>query len=139
MSAPIRMADTLLRGVGGRTVLLHMPGPAVPNDLGEQLGLATPEFQDIELGPVVFRKVRAKTGTPEKPKEASYELLVSASAVNRIVGSLAFDSANLLLAQVDGVMVDGTLYGIMWAASAEAFGSVYLYRLGLRGAVQDFM
>ncbi len=139
MSAPIRMADTLLRGVGGRTVLLHMPASAVPNDLGEQLGLAIPEFQDIELGPVVFRKLRAKTGTPEKPKEASYELLVSASAVNRIVGSLAFDSASLLFAQADGVMVDGALYGIVWAVCAEAFGTVYLYRLGLRGAVQNFV
>jgi hypothetical protein len=139
MSAAIRLADTLLCGVGGRTVLLHMPAPAVPNDLGEQIGLATPEFQDIPLAPVVFRKIRATTGTAEKPKEATCELLVSASAVNRIVGSLAFDSADVLFAQAGGVMVDGTLYGITWAARAEAFGSVFLYRLGLRGAVQSFV
>jgi hypothetical protein len=139
MSAAIRLADTLLCGVGGRTVLLHMPAPAVPNDLGEQIGLATPEFQDIPLAPVVFRKIRATTGTAEKPKEATCELLVSASAVNRIGGSLAFDSADVLFAQAGGVMVDGTLYGITWAARAEAFGSVFLYRLGLRGAVQSFV
>jgi hypothetical protein len=37
-----RMTDTLMRGVGGRSVLLHLPAPAIPGDLGEQLGLATP-------------------------------------------------------------------------------------------------
>jgi hypothetical protein len=51
MSGPVRVANALLRGVGGRTVLLHIPVPAIPGDVGEQLGLALPEFQDVELGP----------------------------------------------------------------------------------------
>jgi len=31
------------------------------------------------------------------------------------------------------------MLGIAWVTSAEAFGTVYLYRLGLRGAVKEFM
>ena len=35
--------------------MLRLPAPAVPGDATEQLGLAVPEFQDVELAPVVFR------------------------------------------------------------------------------------
>jgi hypothetical protein len=139
MSTQIRMADALLRSVGGRTVLLRIPSPAMNGDLGEQLGLAVPEFQDVELGPVAFRRVRATTGTADAPDEVRYELLVSASAVTRLVGSLGFEAADVLFAQAAGVLVDGSLLGIAWVASAEAFGTVYLYRLGLRGAVKAFL
>jgi hypothetical protein len=59
--------------------------------------------------------------------------------VAKIVGALGLGAAELLFAQAAGVLVDGTLLGIAWVASTEAFGTVYLYRLGLRGAVKDFM
>lgn len=128
MSAKIRMADALLRSVGGRTVLLRLPAPAVQWDEGEQTGLATPTFQDSELRPVAFRKVRA--GVTKDNVLA--ELLVSASAVTALVGSLAYQSASVLFGQAAGVLIDGVLYSITSAVSAEAFGEVYLYRLGLR-------
>ena len=44
------------------TVLLRVPAPAVAGDVTEQLGLATPEFQDVELAPVVFRRARRAGG-----------------------------------------------------------------------------
>ena len=134
MSAQVRIADALLRGLGGRTVLLHVPAPAVQGDLGEQVGLAAPEFQDLELGPVAFRKVRAKIATAETERAAEYELLVSASAVKRLVGSLEYGSASVLFGQAAGVLVDGALLQITSATSAEGFGTVYLYRLGLKGS-----
>ncbi len=133
MSGQGRIADGLLRSLGGRTVLLRMPGAAVPGDLGEQVGLAAPLFEDLELGPVVWRKVRAKIATAETERAAEYELLVSATAVKRLVGSLAFQSASVLFGQAAGVLVDGVLMQITSATSAEAFGAVYLYRLGLKG------
>jgi hypothetical protein len=137
LTAHQRMTDALLRGVGGRTVLLHLPAPAIPGDLGEQLGLATPQFQDVALGPALFRRVRAKTGTADKPDEDSYELMVSASAVESAAGTLGFNAGDILFAQAAGILIDGTLYGITWVATAEAFGSPYLYRLGLRGAIAN--
>ena len=133
-----RMSDVLLRGVGGRMVLLRLPASAINGDLGEQLGLVTPQFQDLALGPALFRRVRARTGTADTPDEASYELLLSASAVSRAAGTLGFNGGEVLFAQADGVLIDGALYGITWIATAEAFGSPYLYRLGLRGAISNF-
>ena len=128
----VRMADALLRTLGGRTVLLRIPAPAIQGDAGEQLGLGVPTFQDVELGPVVFRRVLVGRGN--ETAAAASELLVSASAVERIVGSLAFDSAAVLFASVAGVLVDGDLLRVVAVTSAEAFGAVYLYRVGLLGA-----
>ena len=130
MSAQVRMADALLRSVGGRTVLLHISAPAVAGYVGEQVGLGIPAFQDILLGPVVFRRVRARVAS----ETVTYELLVSASAVRTLVGSLEYRSAELLFASAVCVLVDAEPYYITTATSAEAFGEVYLYRLGLRGA-----
>ena len=132
MSGPRRMADTLLRSVGGRTVLLHIPAPAVQGDLGEQLGLAVPLFQDMALGPVVFRKLKPKVATAQAERAAQYELLVSASAVMQAVGSHASGAAGVLFASAAGVLVDGALFEITSVSSSEAFGEVYLYRLGLK-------
>ena len=75
-----RAADVLLRAMGGRSVRLRMPAPAVPADPTEQLGLATPEFQDIALAPVVCRKARA---TVSAGGPAKWDLLVSATAVEK--------------------------------------------------------
>ena len=133
MSGPMRMADTLLRSVGGRTVLLHIPAPAVQGDVGEQLGLAAPLSQNVALGPVVFRKLKPKVATAQAERAAQYELLVSASAVMQAVGSLTFGAASALFASAAGVLVDGTLFEITSVTSSEAFGEIYLYRLGLNG------
>lgn len=129
--------DILLRAMGGRSVILRMPAPAVPADPTEQLGLATPLFQDIPLAPAVYRKARA-TLAPGKPAKA--ELLVSASAIQRIVGSLAYASANILFANAVGILAgpsgtdpaDAPLLEIVSTSTEEANGQPYVYRLLLR-------
>jgi len=138
-AARVRMADALLRSLGGRTVLLHIPAPAIPGDIGEQIGLTAPLFQDVPIGPAVLRKVRAKIATAETERPAEFELLVSASAVAKIVGSLEYQSADLLFASACGVVVDGELLEVTSVTSAEGFGSVYLYRLGLRASAADLV
>jgi len=120
MPGATAMADALLRSVGGRQVLLRIPAPAVAGDFGEQVGLAAPLFQDVELAPVVFRR------------SAGHELLVSGSTVAKLVGSLQFGSAALLFHSAAGVVIDNLLFAVLSVASAEAFGAVYLYRVKLR-------
>jgi hypothetical protein len=124
-----RAADALLRGVGGRAVTLRMPAPAGANDVNEQLGLATPQFQDVELAPVVFRSARA---TVAEGKAARWELLVSATTVQAMLGSLGFGAAEAIFAAAFGVLVDGVLLTIESATAAQADGAAYLYRLVLR-------
>jgi hypothetical protein len=137
--AQARMADSLLRGVGGRTVLLHIPAPAVPGDPGEQLGLAIPQFQDVPLRPAVMRKLRARLSTSLTERPPQYELLLSASAVAQAVGSLDHSSADVLFGLAAGLSFDGQLLQITSVTSAEAFGQVYLYRLLLRAAAADLV
>jgi hypothetical protein len=126
--ATARAADVLLRATGGRSVMLRIPSPAVPADVTEQLGIAVPIFQDIPLGPVVYRKARA---TVTIGKRAKWELLVSATAVRKIVGSLAYASASVLFATAFGVLSYDELLEIESATEEQAVGQPYVYRLVL--------
>lgn len=126
--AAARTADVLLRAMGGRSVMLRMPAPAVPADVTEQLGIATPIFQDLPLAPVTYRKVRA---TVAEGKADKWELLVSATVVGNLVGSLAYASASVLFAEAYGVLSDDELLEIESATEEQAFGQPYLYRLVL--------
>ena len=125
-----RAVTTMVRAVGGRTVMLRMPAGAVAGVDAEQLGLATPGFQDLVLGPVVWRKADTASAAGVETRE----LLVSADAVMALVGSLGYGSAAVLFADAYGVLVDGALLAIESADSAEMFGVTYLYRVKLRVA-----
>ena len=127
--AAVRAADVLLRGVGGRSVLLRIPATASAGDVTEQLGLAVPEFQDVELTPVAFRAARA---TVVEGKAAKWELLVSASAVETLIGSMGYGAAESLFGAAFGVLIDGVLMTVESTTAMEADGAAYLYRLVLR-------
>ena len=117
-----RAADVLLRGVGGRAVVLRMPGPASVGDVAEQLGLAVPEFQDVELAPVALERGNGTTRT----------MLVSATAVNGLVGSMGYSAASVLFANAFGVLVDGVLMEVESVTETELGGVPYIYRVALR-------
>ena len=119
----------MLRALGGRTVMLRMPAPAVAADVTEQLGIAMPVFQDLPLSPVSYRNARA---TVAEGQAAKWELLVSATAIEKLVGSLAYASASVLFAAACGVLSDGELFEVETATSEQAFGQPYVYRLILR-------
>ena len=130
--AVARAADALLRTAGGRTVKLRVPAPGVPgNDATEQLGLAVPEFQDVELGSGgCFARSRATIARGEAPR---YELLVSAWPVKTLVGSLAYESVAVLFGVIAGVLVRERLMFVESCTASEVGGEIYCYRLGLRG------
>jgi hypothetical protein len=113
-------------------VLLRMPVQASAGDTTEQLGLAVPEFQDSELAPVVFRKARQAATTE---KAARWELMVSATSVNALVGALGYSAASVLFGTAFGVLIDGVLMEIVSATESEVFGTPYVYRLVLSAPV----
>lgn len=121
----IRCADALMRAAGGRTVYLRLAAPAVPGAAAEQLGLTTPEFQDMALGPATFHKANSIT-----------TLLVSASAVHAALGSLAFDSADVLFETAVGVLFDDVLYKITNSFASQSMGKPYCYWLTLEPPVR---
>ena len=132
----VRAADVLLRALGGQDAMLRMPAPAVPADPTEQLGIATPTFQDLPLAPVVFRKARA---TVADGKAAKWELLISATVIEGLVGSLAFASASVLFAEAFGVLSGGELFEVESATPEQAFGRPYVYRLILRAPLAQMV
>jgi hypothetical protein len=135
-SAAVRAADVLLRAMGGRTAMLRMPAPAVAADVTEQLGIATPMFQDLPLRPVVYRKARA---TVAEGKAAKWEMLVSASVIENLVGSLTYASASVLFAAAFGVLSDDELLEIVSATEEQVFGQPYVYRLVLRAPLEQMV
>lgn len=124
-----RLADALLRSNGGTTAYLQMPPATGDSTDAGQLGLDAPNFQQLALSPVVFRRTRA-TMTEGQP--AKYELLVSGAAVQAAVGAQQVASADLLFEMAAGVVVAGELFLIEAASVSECLGAVYMYRLLLR-------
>jgi hypothetical protein len=124
-----RAFDTLLRNGPGRSVMLRIHAPATPGDATEQLGLAVPQFQDVELAPVVFRKTSARATAG---KAAERDLLVSATSVQALTSSHNFGSAAEVFASAFGVLVDDALLAIASANELESGGQVCGYRLALR-------
>jgi hypothetical protein len=129
-AAQQRMADALLRSLGGRTVLLRLPTPAQAGVDTEQLGMTAPSYEDIPLSPAVFRRVRPEMKNGQVNR---YELLISAASVQAQLGLLQLPFADDLFAMAAGVFVDQELMMIVSAAEAEMFGQPYLYRLVLEG------
>lgn len=129
-----RAADLLLRGAGARAVMLRIPAPAIGGDASEQLGLAVPQFQDVELAPVIFRTTSARTAAG---KVARRELLVSATAIQTLTGPQNFSAAAALFASAFGILVDQALLAITSATELEVGGIICGYRLELRESAAD--
>lgn len=129
-AASQRMADALLRSVGGTTALLRVTLSSTDTNQWE-LGLVATSFADAVVSPVVLRKVRPSWN---EGGEQKWELLISASSVAQQVDSLSLSSARSLFALTMMVTVAGQDYLIESISSSEAFGNVYLYRLLLREA-----
>lgn len=117
----MRIAQTSLQTKGGCVALLRVPALAAAGDDSEQLGLATPQFQDLSLGPVAFHTASSNT-----------RLMVSGAAVLTLVESLAYDSADVLFETAAGVLIEGVLYLIAKCVAAEAAGGPYCYWLTLQ-------
>jgi len=121
-NAAVRMADGLLRALGGAPVSLRLPTPiATPGTNGE-LGLSAPIFQDVPLDPVMVRDVSTA-------KQQRFELLVSASAVSQQVELQNADSADALFASALGFLHGDELLQIESIAADEFAGTAYLYHV----------
>ena len=127
------LADALLRSVSGTTALLRVTGASADSSQSE-VGLVASTFSDVVVSPVVMRKLRPSW---QEGGESKWELLLSATSVGQQLSALDLASAQALFAMTLAVTVAGQDYLIEAAASNEAFGRVYLYRLLLREARQQ--
>jgi hypothetical protein len=124
-------ADTLLRSLGGSSVMLRLPGQPCAGGC-DQIGLGAGAYQDLPLTPALFRRTRA---TITGGTECVWELLLSATAVQVQVSAAQLDSAEELFAEAVSVLVGTQTFTIETISASEVFGQVYLYRLLLREAL----
>ncbi len=125
-----RMADALLRSVGGTTALLRVTPSSTDTSMSE-IGLTPTTFNEVTICPVVMRKLRP---TWQEGGQSKWELMVSAASVAQQVCALQLASAQALFSMTLAVTVAGQNYLIESIASNEVLGQVYLYRLLLREA-----
>jgi hypothetical protein len=125
-----RMADTLLRSLGGTQAALRLPMTAT-SAIGEELGSPSTGFAELPLSPAAFRKVRV---TVTDGDQAKYELLISASAVEAQVSRLGLASADVLFAMGLGISVTNEFFLIEGVSFTSAGGLVSVYRVLLRAA-----
>ena len=115
----VRLVETALANHGGMTVLLRLPGMASSGTDAEQLGLVgSAVFQDVPLGPAVWRKVGQDKA-----------LLLGETAVAGLVGSWGYVSAKELFESAAGVVVEGVMYTILASAAIVVGDGPCGYRL----------
>ncbi|MGA7340386.1 MAG: hypothetical protein WBE72_14385 [Terracidiphilus sp.] len=131
--APQMLADALLRSVTGTTALLRVTGTNTDTNMSE-VGLVATTFAEVPISPALMRKLRP---TWQEGGESKWELLISATSVEKQVSAMDLSSAQSLFSMTLAVSVAGQDYLIESIASNEAFGQVYLYRLLLREARQQ--
>lgn len=78
---------------------------------------------------MVYRRARASIAADGA---AQWELLVSALAVEKLVGSLGSSSASVLFAGALGVLSDDTLLEIESVTQQQVFAQAYVYRMVVR-------
>ena len=121
--AAARATDALLHA-NGVSVSLRIPVPATAGDDAEQLGLASPQFQDVALGRGIFRRM-----------ENARVLLLSASAVDRACEASGAAAAEAMFGGAAGVLVGDELHSIAGWAALHCDGSVYGYALTVANRV----
>ncbi|HEY0760265.1 MAG TPA: hypothetical protein VGD59_13520 [Acidisarcina sp.] len=129
---PLRVADALLRSLGGGSVSIRVPSGNIDASDAAQIGLSGPSFQDLPLSPSIFRKARV---VMQEGQASKFEMLVSASAIEAQVNSLTLASADGLFAIALGMSVGDKFFLIEAVSAPEVFGQVYLYRILLREAL----
>jgi hypothetical protein len=119
-----RMAESMLRALGGGEVTLLLPISEAADTASQRLGLAPESLEQVPCAPVVVRSLsRQQERTP------GYELLFPASLVLTVSQVRGISTAEVLFTVTRGVLC-GNMRLRVHSAAAECFaGKPYLYRV----------
>src|SRR3569833_1521176 len=90
VNAPQLIADALLRTVGGSSARLRVTS-SNPGSNQAEVGLIATTFSEIEVSPVVMRKLRPSAKEGAAPQ---WEMLVSATSIQAQLNALDVASAH---------------------------------------------
>lgn len=119
--AALRMAHALVccSVACSDAVALRMPMAPLPTDNGEQLGLASPVFQDVPLQPVAVERIA----------KASVQLLVPADTLEQVLAVSDRASVQAALMQASAVFLEAEPMRISDLQRLDAGGAACLYRI----------
>jgi hypothetical protein len=118
-----RMAETMLRSMGGGSVQLQVPGAAAPSS-GAELGLAPRPLQAIEFSPVTARAL-----TSEANGLRHFELVFAAAQVNAEAQRNGLYSGIALIEAATAIVVQGSTMTIEKISTDSLGETPYLYRV----------
>ncbi|MFB3915138.1 MAG: hypothetical protein ACE14M_00290 [Terriglobales bacterium] len=137
-----RVAEAMLRTLGGGEVYLRFTSPAEASDDARQLGTAAPIVTDVAMAPIVVRSLppdKPQPGAPPFSRSARVgvlagnqaglrlELMFPASAVFAQMEARQVGSAQELFASALGVVVQGKMLRIENVAPEYFAGTAYLF------------
>ena len=118
-----RMADAMLKALGGETVSLVLPAMAMAGDAAGQLGLVDPGVQEVFISPVLARELATGNVGPRR----RVEFTLPASAVVNALPSLGMASGDDLFKALIGLNYGNELFHIEKVVPESMAGTVCLY------------
>ncbi len=111
-------ATSLLQTLACDAVLLRMPAPPVADSVAEELGLGSPQFNDLTIAPALVQQNGAKT-----------LVTVGADALETALGVSGADAVEDAVRGSSFAVVSDRTLQVLQVERREIFGRAYLYRL----------
>ena len=121
----LRMANALVKALGGESVSVLLPATAMTADSAGQLGLVDPGVQEVILSPAVSRELSTGNVGPRR----RVEFTVAASAVERALPELGMGSADDFFRAALAIKYGGDLFHLEKVVPESFGGAAYFYVL----------
>jgi hypothetical protein len=119
----LRVADALLKALGGDSVCLVLPASAMASDAGGQLGLVDPGVQEVLIAPVAVTALPTGNLGPRR----RIEFTLPASVIVDQLPGLGLGTAEDLFNAVLGLKYGADLFHIESAVPENFAGAVCFY------------
>lgn len=119
-----RMAESMLRALGGGEVKLLLPISEAADSASQRLGLAPESLEPVPCAPVVARSL-----SRQREQAPGYELIFPASVVLPLAQAHGASAAESLFAAARGVLCGNTRLRVQSVAAEYFAGEAYLYRV----------
>jgi hypothetical protein len=123
-----RGASAMVQSLGATEVVLRIPSPPVAGDVGEELGLRTPEFPMRRLAPVAVRRT-----------SDAMEVLVPADLMEQVLSVQGNGAVVTAMRSVTAVQIGDEAFVVTDVIAVEAMGRACLYRLVLQPRATEGM
>lgn len=118
-----RMANAMLKALGGETVSLILPATAMTGDAAGVLGLVDPGVQEVPISPVVIREITTGKLGPRR----RIEFTLPASAIEGTLPALGMDTTEDLFKAVLGLNYGSDLFHIETVVPESFGGTICFY------------